>query len=216
LISPLAGKLAPLPLPLDVPTRLAAYIALHPDTKMPAQRVAFGTCGHRGSAFACSFNAWHPQAISQLIFDYRKSNRIGGPLYIGSDTHALAPPTFESALEMLAANEPGRESGEPVADHTEGPASAAQKRKLAKLSPQETRMAQLAGKRSKAASTVHRATTRRSAASKGHRPAAGSLHALRAPKRSTRSTRSVFRSDEHLSNILRRAPGIVDAALTGC
>ena len=103
-ISPLAGKPAPQSLLVDIPALLAAYADLRPDPRVPAQRVAFGTSGHRGSSFECSFNEWHVLAISQAICDYRKSKRIDGPLYIGIDTHALSQPAFESALEVLAAN----------------------------------------------------------------------------------------------------------------
>jgi len=103
-ISPLAGKPAPLSLLVDVPKLLAAYADLRPDPAVPAQRVAFGTSGHRGSSFARSFNAWHVLAISQAICEYRKHKGIDGPLYIGFDTHALSQPAFESALEVLAAN----------------------------------------------------------------------------------------------------------------
>ena len=99
-----AGKPAPLSLLVDVPALLAAYINLRPDSRVPAQRVAFGTSGHRGSSFACTFNEWHVLAITQAICDYRKSQGIDGPLYIGIDTHALSQPAFESALEVLAAN----------------------------------------------------------------------------------------------------------------
>jgi len=103
-ISPLAGKPAPLSLLVDVPKLLAAYADLRPDPAVPAQRVAFGTSGHRGSSFERSFNAWHVLAISQAICEYRKNKGIDGPLYIGFDTHALSQPAFESALEVLAAN----------------------------------------------------------------------------------------------------------------
>ena len=103
-ISPLAGKPAPQSLLVDVSKLLAAYADLRPDPALPAQRVAFGTSGHRGSSFARSFNAWHVLAISQAICDYRKNKGIDGPLYIGFDTHALSQPAFESALEVLAAN----------------------------------------------------------------------------------------------------------------
>jgi len=103
-ISPLAGKPAPLSLLVDVPKLLAAYADLRPDPAVPAQRVAFGTSGHRGSSFERSFNAWHVLAISQAICEYRKHKGIDGPLYIGFDTHALSQPAFESALEVLAAN----------------------------------------------------------------------------------------------------------------
>ena len=103
-LSPLAGKPAPLSLLIDVPALLAAYFDLRPDVDEPAQRVAFGTSGHRGSSIECSLNEWHVLAISQAICDYRKSRSIDGPLYIGIDTHALSQPSFESALEVLAAN----------------------------------------------------------------------------------------------------------------
>ena len=103
-ISPLAGKPAPQSLLVDVSKLLAAYADLRPDPAVPAQRVAFGTSGHRGSSFARSFNAWHVLAISQAICEYRKNQGIDGPLYIGFDTHALSRPAFESALEVLAAN----------------------------------------------------------------------------------------------------------------
>ena len=103
-ISPLAGKPAPQSLLVDVSKLLAAYADLRPDPALPAQRVVFGTSGHRGSSFERSFNAWHVLAISQAICDYRKNKGIDGPLYIGFDTHALSQPAFESALEVLAAN----------------------------------------------------------------------------------------------------------------
>jgi phosphoglucomutase len=103
-ISPLAGKPAPASLLVDLPELLGAYADLRPDPSVAAQRVAFGTSGHRGSSIARSFNEWHVLAISQAICDYRKQQGIDGPLYIGIDTHALSQPAFESALEVLAAN----------------------------------------------------------------------------------------------------------------
>ncbi|HUH05601.1 MAG TPA: phosphoglucomutase, partial [Kofleriaceae bacterium] len=103
-ISPLAGKPPPLSLLVDVPKLLAAYFDLRPDATVPAQRVAFGTSGHRGSSLERSFNEWHVLAISQAICDYRKCKGIDGPLYLGIDTHALSQPAIESALEVLAAN----------------------------------------------------------------------------------------------------------------
>jgi len=104
-VSPLAGKPAPKSLLVDVPKLLAAYSDLQPDAGVPAQRVVFGTSGHRGSAFERSFNEWHVLAISQAICEYRKKKGIDGPLYLGIDTHALSQPAFESALEVLAANQ---------------------------------------------------------------------------------------------------------------
>jgi phosphoglucomutase len=103
-ISPLAGKPAPQSILVDVPKLLAAYADVRPDPSVPAQRVAFGTSGHRGSSLDGSFNEWHILAISQAICEYRMSKGIDGPLYMGFDTHALSQPAFESALEVLAAN----------------------------------------------------------------------------------------------------------------
>ena len=103
-ISPLAGKPAPASILVDVSKLLTAYADLKPDPGVAAQRVAFGTSGHRGSSFDRSFNAWHILAISQAICDYRKHKGIDGPLFIGADTHALSQPAFENALEVLAAN----------------------------------------------------------------------------------------------------------------
>ena len=103
-ISPLAGKPAPKSILVDVPKLLAAYVDLRPDPSVAAQRVAFGTSGHRGSSFERGFNEWHILAISQAICEYRKGKGIDGPLFIGADTHALSQPALESALEVLAAN----------------------------------------------------------------------------------------------------------------
>jgi len=102
--SPLAGKPAPASALVDVPRLITAYFSQRPDASLPAQRVAFGTSGHRGSAFDASFNEWHVLAISQAICDYRRQNGITGPLYLGIDTHALSEPARVSALEVLAAN----------------------------------------------------------------------------------------------------------------
>ena len=103
-ISPLAGKPAPLSMLVNVPRLVTAYYAQQPDVSIAAQRVAFGTSGHRGSAFEITFNEWHVLAISQAICDYRMRHGIGGPLYLGIDTHALSVPACASALEVLAAN----------------------------------------------------------------------------------------------------------------
>ena len=81
------------------------YYALHPDSDVPAQRVTFGTSGHRGSTFAVSFNEDHIAAITQGIADYRRANKITGPLFLAKDTHGLSEPAFATALEVLAANE---------------------------------------------------------------------------------------------------------------
>ena len=104
LISPLAGKPAPRSLLVDVPRLVSAYYTGVPDPSVSSQRVAFGTSGHRGSSFDCSFNEWHVLAITQAICDYRQSQHITGPLFLGIDTHALSQPACASALEVLAAN----------------------------------------------------------------------------------------------------------------
>ena len=104
-ISPLAGKPADPVNLVNVPDLVTAYYTEKPDPAIPAQRVTFGTSGHRGSAFAKSFNEWHILAISQAICLYRKKQKIDGPLFLGMDTHALSVPALASALEVLAANE---------------------------------------------------------------------------------------------------------------
>lgn len=103
-LSPLAGKPAPDASLIDVDGLIAAYRDNVPDPGVAAQRVAFGTSGHRGTALECSFNEWHVLAITQAICDYRKTQGIDGPLFLGIDTHALSRPASESALEVLAAN----------------------------------------------------------------------------------------------------------------
>lgn len=103
-VSPLAGKPATLEMLVDVPRLVTAYYTDVPDASVPAQRVAFGTSGHRGSSFERTFNEWHVLAISQAICDYRKWRGIGGPLFLGADTHALSVPACAGALEVLAAN----------------------------------------------------------------------------------------------------------------
>jgi phosphoglucomutase len=104
-ISPLAGKPAPPAILVNVPRLITAYYTEIPDASIPAQRVVFGTSGHRGSAFECSFNEWHVFAMSQAICRYRKRLGIDGPLFLGIDTHALSAPANASALEVLAAND---------------------------------------------------------------------------------------------------------------
>ncbi|MGH8118521.1 MAG: alpha-D-glucose phosphate-specific phosphoglucomutase, partial [Rhodanobacteraceae bacterium] len=103
-ISPLAGKPAPTSILVDVDKLLAAYADIRPDPSDPAQRVVFGTSGHRGSSLDGSFNEWHILAITQAICDYRAKESVTGPLYIGFDTHALSQPAFRSALAVLGAN----------------------------------------------------------------------------------------------------------------
>jgi len=104
LVSPLAGKPLPPAGLVDVARLLAAYTDLRPDPGVPAQRVAFGTSGHRGTSFDGSFNAWHVLAITQALCEHRLRQGIDGPLFIGVDTHALSQPAFEDALQVLAAN----------------------------------------------------------------------------------------------------------------
>ncbi len=104
-INPLAGKPASPDVLVDVPKLVAAYFTLVPDSRIPAERVSFGTSGHRGSSFTRSFNEEHILAITQAICLYRKEQRIDGPLYLGIDTHALSFPAMVTALEVLAANE---------------------------------------------------------------------------------------------------------------
>lgn len=103
-LHPLAGQPATAAPLLDVDKLLAAYQHDRPDPTVPAQRVAFGTSGHRGSAFERSFNEWHVLAVTQAICDHRQAQGITGPLFMGTDTHALSAPACASALEVLAAN----------------------------------------------------------------------------------------------------------------
>jgi phosphoglucomutase len=102
--SPLAGEPATPSMLIDVPRLLAAYCDERPDAGDPAQRVSFGTSGHRGSSLRRSFNEWHILAITQAICEHRAADGIDGPLFIGIDTHALSQPAFRSALEVLTAN----------------------------------------------------------------------------------------------------------------
>ena len=103
-VSPLAGKLAQPSMLVDVSKLVAAYYTGQPDPHIPAQRVAFGTSGHRGSSFEKSFNEAHILAVTQAICLYRKGQKIDGPLFLGIDTHALSVPALQSAVEVLAAN----------------------------------------------------------------------------------------------------------------
>ncbi|MEJ8848268.1 phosphoglucomutase (alpha-D-glucose-1,6-bisphosphate-dependent) [Variovorax rhizosphaerae] len=102
--SPLAGKIAPASMRANLPRLVTAYYALVPDPEVAAQRVAFGTSGHRGSSYNAGFNEWHVLAISQAICEYRAQKGIDGPLYLGIDTHPLSEPAAASAIEVLAAN----------------------------------------------------------------------------------------------------------------
>ena len=104
-VSPLAGTSPDQSVLVNVPRLITAYYAEVPDPAVPAERVAFGTSGHRGSSFQRAFNERHILAITQAICLYRKQQRIDGPLFLGIDTHALSEPALASALEVLAANE---------------------------------------------------------------------------------------------------------------
>jgi len=102
--SPYAGKPAEPSMLVNVPRLVTAYYTEVPDPSVSEQRVAFGTSGHRGSAFVTAFNEWHILAISQAICLYRERKKIDGPLFLGMDTHSLSVPALASALEVLAAN----------------------------------------------------------------------------------------------------------------
>jgi phosphoglucomutase len=102
--SPLAGKPAPLSLLTNIPRLVAAYYYTSPDLSDPAQRVAFGTSGHRGSSFAGSFNEAHVLAIAQAVCEFRAKAGTTGPLFMGIDSHALSEPAQATALEVFAAN----------------------------------------------------------------------------------------------------------------
>jgi phosphoglucomutase len=100
----LAGQPPELEMLVNVPRLVTAYYTGKPDVSIPAQRVAFGTSGHRGSAFSTAFNEDHIVAMTQAIVEYRQSAGIDGPLFLAMDTHALSEPAFATTLEVLAAN----------------------------------------------------------------------------------------------------------------
>ena len=104
MVDPRAGQPAAAEDLVDVAKLVTAYYVVHPDPGDPAQRVSFGTSGHRGSAFTATFNEDHIVATTQAICEYRAAHGIDGPLYLGADTHALSEPAQVSALEVLAAN----------------------------------------------------------------------------------------------------------------
>src|SRR5512136_2861699 len=101
----LAGKPAPRSMLVNVARLVSAYYTEKPDPGDPAQRVAFGTSGHRGSSFKNSFNEDHIMAISQAICEFRQAQGITGPLFIAMDTHALSEPALASAVEVFAGND---------------------------------------------------------------------------------------------------------------
>jgi phosphoglucomutase len=101
---PLAGKPAPREILIDPAALVAAYYDRIPNPENPAERIAFGTSGHRGSPFSSAFNERHILAVTQAVCDHRRERGIDGPLYVGKDTHAASAPAERSALEVLAAN----------------------------------------------------------------------------------------------------------------
>ncbi|MDP2078169.1 MAG: phosphoglucomutase (alpha-D-glucose-1,6-bisphosphate-dependent) [Sulfuricurvum sp.] len=103
-IHPYAGKRVPKSALVNVPELISTYYTQIPDTTISAQRVSFGTSGHRGSSLVGSFNEMHIFAVTQAVCDYRKQSGIDGTLFMGIDTHALSYPAQLSALQVLAAN----------------------------------------------------------------------------------------------------------------
>src|SRR6266702_4310710 len=103
-VHPAAGKVVSPDALANIPRLVTAYFANKPDAADPAQRVAFGTSGHRGTSLKNSFNEAHILATTQAICDYRREKGLTGPLFIGIDTHALAEPALASAVEVFAAN----------------------------------------------------------------------------------------------------------------
>src|ERR1700761_465473 len=104
MVDPRAGQPAAAEDLVDVAKLVTAYYAVHPDPGDAAQRVSFGTSGHRGSAFTSSFNEDHIAAITQAICEHRATAGIDGPLFLAKDTHALSEPATVTAVEVLAAN----------------------------------------------------------------------------------------------------------------
>jgi len=103
-VNPLAGKVAPASILVNVTKLIAAYYIERPEPDNPQQQVVFGTSGHRGSSFDGSFTETHVLAICQAICLYRKKEGFDGPLFIGIDTHALSELAFISAMEVFSAN----------------------------------------------------------------------------------------------------------------
>src|SRR5512138_3865198 len=99
-VHPGAGRPAPRDILVDVPRLVASYYTLHPDPADAAQRVAFGTSGHRGSSLHAAFNEDHIVAICRAIVELRRADGITGPLVLGRDTHALSEPALRTALEV--------------------------------------------------------------------------------------------------------------------
>ena len=122
-LSELAGKPAPQSLLTNIPRLVAQYYETRPDPQHPAQQVAFGTSGHRGTSLNGTFNEAHIQAIAQAVAEYRAGAGIGGPLFMGLDTHALSEPAWSTALRVLVANgvkvhvQPGFFTPTPLVSH---------------------------------------------------------------------------------------------------
>ena len=122
-LSDLAGKPAPQRLLTNIPRLVAQYYELRPDSAVPAQRVAFGTSGHRGTSGNGSFNEAHILAVAQAVAEHRAGAGITGPLYMGLDTHALSEPAWLTALQVLVANgvqvraQPGTFTPTPLVSH---------------------------------------------------------------------------------------------------
>jgi phosphoglucomutase len=104
-IHALAGQIVPASFLENIPALCASYYNLKPDMTNPAQRVSFGTSGHRGVATDASFNEQHIMAICQATAEYRRNQGITGPMFVGKDTHALSEPAFRTAIQVLTANE---------------------------------------------------------------------------------------------------------------
>src|SRR5437667_8890518 len=103
-VSPLAGKLAPPELLINVDRLIREYYERSPDLADPQQLVSFGTSGHRGTSANGTYTEAHILAITQAVCEYRSAQGITGPLYMGKDTHALSGPAQRTALDVLAAN----------------------------------------------------------------------------------------------------------------
>ena len=104
-VSEFAGRPAQTSMLVDVDSLIAAYYDERPDPAIPAERISFGTSGHRGSAFNRAFNEAHIAATTEAICRYRAAAGTTGPLFIGRDTHALSEPAFRTAIEVLAAHD---------------------------------------------------------------------------------------------------------------
>lgn len=103
-LSPNAGRLPSSDQLTDIPALISSYYTIQPDPENPAQRVSFGTSGHRGRSLEGTFNEAHILAVTQAVCDIRRQANITGPLFLGKDSHALSEPAYRTALEVLTAN----------------------------------------------------------------------------------------------------------------